>query len=124
MHMPMDEPSFDISNLLDLDGQVFFVDEDGSLWVKFVVKRCEPSPARPHGLSYSLTLHAEDGRRLLGFDNAHAISTGSGPARKSKVEFDHRHRNETVLPYDFQDAGQLIEDFWTAVDACLKEQGG
>jgi hypothetical protein len=37
------------------------------------------TPERPHGLKYSLTLHAEDGARLLGFDNAHRITEGSGP---------------------------------------------
>lgn len=40
----------------------------GSRW-----KSCQvaASSERPHGIKYSLTLHAPDGTRLLGFDNAH-----------------------------------------------------
>jgi hypothetical protein len=48
-----------LDTLLDLDGEVLFIDEKH--WVKFTVKRVEPTPERPHGLSYSLTLHGEDG---------------------------------------------------------------
>jgi hypothetical protein len=51
--------------LLDLDGQVLVVDPDGKHWVKFSVKRVDPTRDRPHGLSYSLTLHTESGERLV-----------------------------------------------------------
>jgi hypothetical protein len=47
------------------------IDPVGNHWVKFVVKRVEPSNERPHGLSYSLTLVArpyeyQDAATLLG----------------------------------------------------------
>jgi hypothetical protein len=58
--------------LLDLDGEILVIDELGHL-VRFVVSRTEVTEARPHGLSYSLTLHDRSGRRLMGFDNAHAV---------------------------------------------------
>ena len=61
-----------LDTLLDLHGQTLFVDEFGH-WVKFFVVRTEATAKRPHGLSYSLTLHAPDGARLVGFDNAHWI---------------------------------------------------
>ena len=51
--------------LLDLDGQVYVVDPTSNHWVKFSIKRVKPSRERPHGLSYSLTLHAKDGKRLV-----------------------------------------------------------
>ena len=51
--------------LLDLHGQTPFVDEAGH-WVKFIVLRTEVTAERPHGLSYSLTLHVPDGARLVG----------------------------------------------------------
>jgi hypothetical protein len=54
-----------LDTLLDLDGQTFFLDENH--WVKFVVKRVEPTPDRPHGLSYSLTLHEASGHPDRGF---------------------------------------------------------
>jgi len=34
------------------------------------VARVGVTPERPHGIKYSLTLHAPDGTRLIGFDNA------------------------------------------------------
>ena len=59
-----------LDTLLDLNGQTLFVDELGH-WMKFIVLRTEVTPERPHGLSYSLTLHAPDGAKLVGFDNVH-----------------------------------------------------
>jgi hypothetical protein len=52
---------FGVDALLELDGQVFVVDPGGAYWVKFVVHRVDPSPERPHGLNYSLTLHDSAG---------------------------------------------------------------
>ncbi len=59
-----------LDTLLDLHGQTLFVDEAGH-WVKFIAVRTQVTLQRPHGLSYSLTLHAPDGERIVGFDNAH-----------------------------------------------------
>ncbi len=109
--------------LLDLDGQVFVVDAKGEYWVRFVVHRVVPSPTRPHGLDYSLSLYGPDDRRLLGFDNAHAVRKSRGPAGAAQGPHDHRHRLDTVRPYQFKDAVSLIADFWTEVDRLLKEKG-
>lgn len=103
------DPALDA--LLDLDGQTFFIDREGRHWVKFEVRRCDVSDDRPHGLRYSLTLHDASGRRLVGFDNAHPISTTGGPARRSKQSHDHKHRIRTIQPYDYQDASTLLGDF-------------
>jgi hypothetical protein len=108
---------------LDLDGQVFVVDPKGEYWVRFVVRRVEPSPERPHGLNYSLTLHGPDGRRLVGFDNAHSAREARRPGRAAKGAYDHRHRTGTVRSYRFRDVATLVEDFWTEVDRLLKEKG-
>lgn len=109
--------------LLDLDGQVFVVDRRGEYWVRFLVRRVDPSPERPHGLNYSLTLHGPDGRRLVGFDNAHAIRESRRPGGVAKGACDHRHRMDTVRPYRFKDAVTLIENFWAEVDRFLREKG-
>jgi Family of unknown function (DUF6516) len=106
-----------------LDGQVFVVDPNGKHWVKFSVKRVERRPERPHGLSYSLTLHAESGERLVGFDNAHPVQPTSGPAGRSRKVHDHKHRMRTIRPYDYKDAATLLGDFWAEVDAVLKQRG-
>jgi hypothetical protein len=107
-----------LDTLLDLDGQVLVVDPEGGCWVKFVVTRVPASPEKPHGLDYSLTLHGPMGERLVGFDNAHSV----GRQRKGEPQ-DHRHRLQTVKPYDYQDAAALLADFWQAADAMLKERG-
>ena len=110
--------------LLELDGEVFVIDPSGGHWVKFVVKRVDETPARPHGLSYSLTLHDASGERLVGFDNAHAVAAQSGPsARVVARPHDHKHRLRTVRPYDYHDAASLLADFWKEVEAVLAERG-
>jgi hypothetical protein len=72
---------------------------------------------KPHGLDYSLTLHGPDGERLVGFDNAHPVKSQSGPGAKTMAAFDHKHRLKATRPYEFQDAGTLLADFWKSVDA-------
>ena len=107
--------------LLDLDGEVLFIDDKH--WVKFRVRRIEPSAERPHGLSYALTLHDENGERLVGFDNAHPVPGSAGPGGKKDRKHDHRHRQRTVRPYVYEDAGKPLADFWAEVDAVLNERG-
>ena len=101
--------------LLELDGQILVI--DGGFWVRFVATRVPVSPEKPHGLDYSLTLHASDGERLVGFDNAHPVGH-----RKRKAN-DHRHRLRRTRTYEYQDAATLLADFWTAVDAMLRDKG-
>lgn len=112
-----------LDSLLALDDVTFFVDEAGHYMVKFIVKRVPISVERPHGLSYSLTLHGKSGERLFGFDNAHPIRSQRGPAGRRNQTQDHRHRHKTIRPYDYQDAATLIADFWEQVDSVLKEKG-
>ena len=97
--------------------------DDTGHWVKFVVVRTEATPERPHALRYSLTLHAPDGARLVGFDNAHPVRERPGPGRRRRTERDHRHRLRKVRPYEYRDAVTLLEDFWKEVDQVLEEGG-
>jgi hypothetical protein len=112
-----------LDDLLALDGVSFFADAEGRYQVKFVVKKVTTSAARPHGLSYSLTLHDENGERLVGFDNAHPVAGQSGPAAHRGAKYDHRHRLRTVRPYEYEDAATLLADFWQQVDAVMREKG-
>ncbi len=93
--------------LLDFDG--FLAEVGGGLWVKIVVRCVPTSQTCPQGLSYALTLHEPNGRRILGFDNAHAR--------------DHRHDDRGVRGYAYRSAAALFEDFWTEVDRVLTERG-
>lgn len=110
------DPTLD--TLVDLDGQILVVDPKGSHWVQFRVTRVPPSSEKPHGLDYSLTLHGPTGERLVGFDNAHPV----GEQRRGDPQ-DHRHRLRSVRPYAYQDAATLLADFWSTVDAVLREKG-
>jgi hypothetical protein len=36
---------------------------------------------------------------------------------------DHRHRLRTIKAYEYRDAATLLADFWSMVDAVLREKG-
>ena len=115
---------FGLDTLLDLDNVI--IEQKYGYWVKFDVLITDVSPERPHGIRYSLTLHNKYGKRVMGYDNAHAVKS----ARRHKyagrrVEFDHfhRHQNDLGIPYEFSDAHQLIQDFFESVDEILAQAG-
>jgi hypothetical protein len=110
-----------LESLLDLDGVRYIIDEKLGLWVKFDVKKTEKSETRPQGIRYSLTLHDRYNTRIMGFDNAHAVSSGKKGSAKT---YDHWHRDQhdVGLKYHFKSAGKLIEDFWKEVEKKLNER--
>jgi hypothetical protein len=109
--------------LLSFDGRLHWYAE--GYFTKFEIKRIEPSPERPHGLRYSLTLHDPAGRRLVGFDNAHGISMAGSRYKKRPSVADHWHRTEDdpARPYRFRNAETLIEDFFAEVERVLVGHG-
>jgi hypothetical protein len=110
------DPSLD--QLLKLDGEIIVITDDGKYWVNFVVNQVAPTANRPHGLSYSLTLHGPRRKRIAGFDNAHPV-----PPKKWTDAFDHRHFDKNVKPYEYADAVALLIDFWALVDRVLDKKG-
>ncbi len=110
-----------LSRLLSLHGEIWEVGD--GFWVKIDAKVVVPDEGRPHGIAYSLTLHSPAGERLIGFDNAHAVGEGSGPGRRIEMPFDHAHKRGRERPYVYSDANTLLDDFWTAVEDILKEEG-
>ena len=94
------------------------VDQAGGHWVRFIVTRVPESAEKLHGIDYSLTLHGPDGERLVGFDNAHPVG-----GRTRSLPRDHRHRLRTIRAYEYRDAATLLADFWSTVDAVLRERG-
>ncbi len=103
-------------NLLDLNGDRYFVDEKGEFEVVFKIKCVAVKPKTPHGLKYSLVLLNAKGERVVGFDNAHGTHHGSGPSKKRSAQNDHKHIGNRVTPYEFRDALTLLQDFWKEVD--------
>ncbi len=81
--------------LLGLDGNIEFQNDAGD-WVKMEVSRVAVTVERPHGIKYSLTWHAPDSTRLIGFDNAHGGVKPEGSRflhAGKKYAYDHRHRH-------------------------------
>jgi hypothetical protein len=69
-------------------------------------------------------LHDRHGKRVLGYDNAHAVK----PPNRFKfagqrLPYDHKHRtsHDEGVPYQFQTAQQLLEDFFKEADRVIKE---
>ncbi|WP_232464542.1 toxin-antitoxin system TumE family protein [Bordetella genomosp. 8] len=108
--------------MLLLDGETFVADVAGKAWVKFEVKRVRACRHRPHGIKYSLTLHDENGERMLGFDNAHPVKEGGGPGARTRIEYDHKHKSSRVRFYTYMDAATLLSDFWTEVEMTLRDR--
>lgn len=111
-----------IDTLLDLHNQV--IEQGQGYWVKIEAWRAKPTPEIPHGIRYSLTLHEPSGKRILGFDNAHAVRL----PKKFKyagciLAYDHKHRHisDKGTAYAFRDAYQLLTDFFAEVDRVLQE---
>lgn len=114
--------AYGLEFLLAFDGRVHHLEE--GYWIKFEIKRVKPTKKRPHGLSYSLTLHAPDGSRLVGFDNAHDIRAAGARFKRSPEAADHWHRtgHDRGKPYAFKDADTLIVDFFDKVEKVLRER--
>lgn len=110
-----------IDRLLALDG--FLAEVGGGFWVKIVARRVPRDTHRPHGVSYSLTLHGPGGQRVFGIDNAHLVRLTKGPAGRSSAAHDHVHRLDVVRRYVYRDADTLMDDFWREVEAVLKREG-
>jgi hypothetical protein len=70
-------------------------------------------------------LHAPDGARLVGFDNAHGVAAKGGRYRQRAVEQDHWHRtgDDPGRPYAFTSADQLLADFFAEVKSVLLARG-
>lgn len=108
---------------MGFDGRIHHLEQ--GYWLKFEIKRVEPTPERPHGLRYAFTLHDPEGTRLMGFDNAHGVPPRGSHYRQTDVEHDHWHRTagDQGRPYAFTTAEQLIVDFFAEVTRVLAEHG-
>jgi hypothetical protein len=107
--------NYELEVLLSLDG--FEFQFAGFYRVKIAARQVEATKARPHGVTYSLTLHDSAGRRIYGLDNAHGA--------RHRVEFDHRHvyGRRRVVPYAYRGPVELLEDFYREVERILNEGG-
>lgn len=110
-----------ISTLIDLHGQV--LDQGNGYWIKIEAWQVPASKSVPHGVRYSLTLHEPYGKRVLGYDNSHAVK----PSKRlnflgRRLTYDHKHMHvsDKGVPYEFLDAHQLLSDFFQEADRVMK----
>ena len=81
-----------LDTLLDLDGQVLVIDPE----TRYCPVRC-PSRSGERG-------------------------EAAWPRLLADATFDRKHRLRTVRPHEYKDAATLLADFWSAVDAVLREK--
>ena len=111
-----------LDTLLEMHDTVYAI--ENGYWMKFEAWRVEVTEMIPHGIRYSLTLHDKYGKRIIGYDNSHAVK----PPKKYKyagqrLTYDHKHRHslDKGEPYEFKDAAQLLSDFFGEADRVLEE---
>ena len=105
-----------------MGGEIFPM--DNGYWTKIEAKLVASSEHIPHGIKYLLTLHNPYNARILGYDNAHGIKPKRKKYGAKRVVWDHKHERKIVEPYEFENAGQLLEDFWTDVEKIMNEEKG
>lgn len=112
--------NYELQALLDLNGEIFIF--ENGFWVKFQAYEVDISKSIPHGIKYSISLHDRSNRRVLGFDNAHGIKLKKKQKYTAKkVTWDHKHKIDRTYSYEFESAGQLIEDFWEEAKEILSK---
>jgi hypothetical protein len=116
-------PDHTLEFLLAFDGRIHHLEQ--GYWIKFEIRKVEATKKRPFGLTYSLTLHAPDGTRLVGFDNAYGVPALGSRLRKRSSASDHWHRteNDPGRPYTLKDAATLLNDFLDQAECVLAERG-
>lgn len=111
-----------IASLLELHDQI--LDQGDGYWIKIEAWQVAVTEEIPHGIRYSLSLHEPYGKRILGYDNAHATKLPKKFRYAGiRLPYDHKHRHasDNGVPYEFRDAYQLLADFFSEVDRVLRE---
>lgn len=109
----MSSVDFTLELLLGLDGDIYYY--PSGHWHKIEVRKVCLDKNFPHGIKYSLTLHRSDGQRILGYDNAHLV-----PGDKYDAPYDHVHKRTRIKNYKYQNAEQLLNDFFIDVEFILE----
>ena len=116
---PINKHDSGLDVLLLLSGEIFPM--ENGYWTKIEAKIVDANEHIPHGIKYSLTLHDPNNTRILGYDNAHGIKSKKRKYSAKRLVWDHRHERRKVEPYEFDNAVQLLEDFWADVEKILAE---
>lgn len=110
----MNDIDYTLETLLEMDGEIYIY--PSKHWHKIEARKLKCVDKNfPQGIKYSLTLHSPDGARILGYDNAHVI-----PGYKFDLPFDHLHRGTRIVRYSYQNAEQLLTDFFNDVEILIE----
>lgn len=93
-------------------------------WFEIVAFQVNVTSSIPHGIRYTLTFHDHHNQRIFGMDNAHAVApTKKGICRGRILEWDHVHQSikDKGTPYEFVNAEQLMQDFFSAIEKIIAE---
>ena len=117
----MNSPDPGLETLLELDGSV--LEQEGGFWIKIEARQVPPSP---HALSGIREPHAA--RSVWNTGPRLRQRTAVKPPKKFKfagqrLPYDHRHRSasDKGVPYAFESAQRLLQDFFAEVDRVIKE---
>ena len=105
---------FTLNILLEMDGIIYYY--PSGFWLKIEAKSMRRSSNYPYAVKYSLTLHDPDGKRILGYDNAHKV-----PGKATDSAYDHRHKGARMISYQYSSADKLLEDFYNDVEMILEK---
>lgn len=118
--MLKEDRDYGLETLLDLNGEIFPM--ENGYWTKFEAWKVEPNEHIPHGIKYNLTLHNSRNDRIIGYDNAHGIKRQGNKYIANRTVWDHKHKQNRVYSYEFESAGQLLEDFWMDVTRIIGDK--
>lgn len=110
-----------LDTLLSMDGVVRVY--PNKYWWKIKAHLVDPSEQRPHGISYSFTLHDNKNTRIFGMDNKHVPKNRRKGYHGRIIEFDHVHedKNDKGTAYAFINAETLMSDFLLKVKEIMDE---
>lgn len=98
------DPAVDF--LLDFNGEK--LEQENGYWIKIEARLLDVSSTVPHGLRYSLTLHDCSKRRILGYDNAHAVKLPKKSKRRGSTQAFGLCPQAWCMRCDSQGAGSPI----------------
>lgn len=111
----MSSVDFTLDVLLELDGLIYYY--PSGFWLKIEAKSMRRSSNYPYAVKYSLTLHDPDGKRILGYDNAHKV-----PGENIDSAYDHKHKGARIINYQYSSADKLLEDFYKDIEMILEKE--
>ena len=85
------------------------IDQGNGYWIKTEARRVEADSGVLHGIRYISSFHEPYGKRIVGYDHAHAVKSlnkSKYAGRRLPFGHHHRHVSDKNVPYGFESAYQ------------------